>query len=60
MMPNAYIELIKDNIQDPIYHMKDDDWQNKALYEGKVVICEVVCVKRNTNLYCRKIILMSL
>ena len=29
---NAYIELIKDNIEYE-HHMKYDDWQNKALYE---------------------------
>ena len=43
---NAYIELIKDNIEYE-HHMKYDDWQNKALYEELFeVICEVVCVKR--------------
>lgn len=45
---NAYIELIKDNIEYE-HHMKYDDWQNKALYEELFeVICEVVCVKRTT------------
>ena len=45
---NAYIELIKDNIEYE-HHMKYDDWQNKALYEELFeVICEVVCVKRIT------------
>lgn len=45
---NAYIELIKDNIEYE-HHMKYDDWQNKALYEELfAVICEVVCVKRTT------------
>ncbi len=45
---NAYIELIKENIEYE-YHMKYDDWQNKALYEEIFeVICEVVCVKRTT------------
>lgn len=45
---NAYIELIKDNIEYE-HHMKCDDWQNKALYEELFeVICEVVCVKRTT------------
>ncbi len=45
---NAYIELIKENIEYE-YHMKYDDWQNKALYEELFeVICEVVCVKRTT------------
>lgn len=39
---NAYIELIKDNIEYE-YHMKYDDWQNKALYEELFeVICEVL------------------
>lgn len=45
---NAYIELIKDNIEYE-HHMKYDDWQNKVLYEELFeVICEVVCVKRTT------------
>ncbi len=45
---NAYIELIKENIEYE-HHMKYDDWQNKALYgELFEVICEVVCVKRTT------------
>ena len=45
---NAYIELIKDNIEYE-HHMKYDDWQNKPLYEELFeVICEVVCVKRTT------------
>ena len=45
---NAYIELIKDNIEYE-HHMKYDDWQNKALYEELFEgICEVVCVKRTT------------
>ena len=45
---NAYIELIKDNIEYE-HHMKYDDWQNKALSEELfAVICEVVCVKRTT------------
>lgn len=51
---NAYIELIKDNIEYE-HHMKYDDWQNKALYEELFeVICEVVCVKRTTNPDCRR------
>ena len=45
---NAYIELIKENIEYE-HHMKYDDWQNKALYEELFEgICEVVCVKRTT------------
>lgn len=45
---NAYIELIKDNIEYE-HHMKYDGWQHKALYEELFeVICEVVCVKRTT------------
>ena len=45
---NAYIELIKENIEYE-YHMKYDNWQNKALYEELFeVICEAVCVKRAT------------
>ena len=43
---NAYIELIKENIEYE-HHMKYDDWQNRVLYEELFeVICEVVCVKR--------------
>ena len=45
---NAYIELIKENIEYE-HHMQYDDWQNKALYEELFeAICEVVCVKRTT------------
>ena len=45
---NAYIALIKENI-DYEYHMKYDNWQNRALYEELFeVICEVVCVKHTT------------
>lgn len=45
---NAYIELIKNNIEYE-HHMKYDDWQNKGLYEELFeVIFEVVCVKRTT------------
>ena len=45
---NAYIELIKENIEYE-HHMKYDDWQNRVLYEELFeVICEVVCVKRTT------------
>lgn len=45
---NAYIELIKENIEYE-HHMKYDKWQDKALYEELFeVICEVVCVKRKT------------
>ena len=57
---NAYIELIKENIEYE-YHMKYDDWQNKALYEELFeVICEVVCVKRQRSGLQVRIILMSL
>ncbi|CRL41319.1 replication initiator A domain-containing protein [Roseburia inulinivorans] len=45
---NAYIELIKENIEYE-HHMKYADWQDKALYEELFeVICEIVCVKRTT------------
>lgn len=45
---NAYIELIKQNIEYE-HHMKYDEWQDRALYEELFeVICEVVCVKRKT------------
>ena len=45
---NAYIELIKENIEYD-HHMKYDDWRNKGLYEELFeVICEIVCVKRKT------------
>ena len=45
---NAYIELIKQNIEYE-HHMKYDKWQDRALYEELFeVICEVVCVKRKT------------
>lgn len=57
---NAYIELIKDNIEYE-HHMKYDDWQNKALYEELFeVICEVVCVKRTTIWIAGEDFLMSL
>ena len=45
---NAYIEVIKENIEYD-HHMQYDDWQNKELYnELFEVICDIVCVKRNT------------
>ena len=45
---NAYIELIKENIEYE-HHMKYAAWQDKALYEELFeVICEIVCVKRTT------------
>ena len=45
---NAYIELIKENIEYE-HHMKYAAWQDKALYEELYeVICEIVCVKRTT------------
>jgi hypothetical protein len=45
---NAYITLIKENIEYE-HHMKYDSWQNKALYDELFeVICEIVCVKRAT------------
>ena len=45
---NAYIEIIKENIEYD-YYMKYGDWQDKVLYnEFFEVICEVVCVKHKT------------
>ena len=45
---NAYIEIIKENIEYD-YYMKYGDWQDKALYDELYeVICEVVCVKHKT------------
>lgn len=45
---NAYIEIIKENIEYD-YYMKYGDWQDKALYDELFeVICEVVCVKHKT------------
>ena len=45
---NAYIEIIKENIEYDHY-MKYGDWQDKALYDELFeVICEVVCVKHKT------------
>jgi hypothetical protein len=45
---NAYIELIKKNIEYD-HHMQYDRRQNKELYnELFEVICEIVCVKRDT------------
>lgn len=45
---NAYIAVIKENIEYEHY-MKYGDWQDKALYDELFeVICEVVCVNRKT------------
>jgi len=45
---NAYMEIIKDNIEYE-HHMKYGDWSEKGLYEELYeVICEIVCVKRKT------------
>lgn len=45
---NAYIAVIKENIEYDHY-MKYGDWQDKALYDELFeVICEVVCVNRKT------------
>ena len=44
----AYIELIKENISYE-YHMKYDKYGQRELYDELFeVICEVVCVKRQT------------
>ena len=45
---NAYIEIIKENIEYE-HHMKYSAWQDKELYDELFeVICEVVCVKHRT------------
>ena len=42
---NAYIEIIKENIEYDHY-MKYGDWQDRELYDELFeIICEVVCVK---------------
>jgi len=43
---NAYIEIIKENIEYE-HHMKHDSYQHKGLYKELFrIICEVVCVKQ--------------
>ena len=43
---NAYIEIIKENIEYE-HHMKHDSYQDKGLYNELFrIICEVVCVKQ--------------
>ena len=43
---NAYIEIIKENIEYE-HHMKHDSYQDKGLYKELFrIICEVVCVKQ--------------
>ena len=45
---NAYIEIIKENIEYDHY-MKYSDWQDRELYDELLeIICEVVCVKHKT------------
>ena len=45
---NAYIEIIKENIEYD-YYMKYSDWQDRELYDELFeIICEVVCVKHKT------------
>lgn len=45
---DAYISIIKNNI-DYDHHMKFDDWSVKSLYEELYqIICEIVCVKCDT------------
>ena len=45
---NAYIEIIKENIEYDHY-MKYSDWQDRELYDELFeIICEVVCVKHKT------------
>ena len=45
---NAYIEIIKENIEYE-YYIKYSDWQDRELYDELFeIICEVVCVKHKT------------
>ena len=45
---NAYMELIKENIEYEHY-MKYGDWSDREMYQELYeVICEIVCVKRKT------------
>lgn len=45
---NAYMEIIKKNIEYE-HHMKYGEWQDRGLYDELFeVICEIVCVKRET------------
>lgn len=45
---NAYMKLIRDNIEYE-HHMKYDDFNNREMYEEIYeTICDVVCVKRRT------------
>ena len=45
---NAYIEIIKENIEYDHY-MKYSDWQDREIYDELFeIICEVVCVKHKT------------
>ena len=45
---NAYIEIIKENIEYDHY-MKYSDWQDREFYDELFeIICEVVCVKHKT------------
>ncbi len=45
---NTYIALIKENIEYE-HHMKYGEWGDKGLYEELfAIICDVVCVKRET------------
>lgn len=56
----AYIELIKENINYD-HHMKYDGYGEKELYDELFgIICEVVCVKRNQSELQVRIIRMSL
>ncbi len=45
---NAYMEIIKENIEYE-YHMKYDSFQDRDLFEELFgVICDVVCVRRKS------------
>ena len=47
-MTNAYMEIIKENIEYD-HHMQYDDYNNKDMFQELYeVICEVVCVPRKT------------
>lgn len=44
----AYMQLIEENIELK-HHLQHDDWNNKAMYQELYdVICDVVCVPRQT------------
>lgn len=57
---DAYIEIIKENIEYD-HHMKYDEINDRELYDELFeLICEVVCVKRTTIRIAGRSIPMSL